>query len=350
MATLGNALYVLRSLQVFPLRQLRLRDEEFLWHLLVGLENIAEHRLGAVEISLQRLCPDLSIPHHATHSERSRLPAPSELLCDLRWVPQELQSWKARAFEPHDTGIIGPNRESGGKGSVFEEPRDRSVPTRFDSLEHPMGNDEHPASSLWEAVMSCVHDAPLDEIPEIGETREDDREVATSLCRRRLQEPIDVLEEDESRPLLLEDPIDRPPEDALLALDPVRLVQRLRDRVVLTREAADQQVVIRDLLAFAGCDLIQDDVDVLVDVYAGPEMADVAVERVLSLGLGLPLVSPDDLPASGLETETESSDAREQLDHLPRRAGRTSSFAHSVLRARAARGRNDTAVISTSGA
>ena len=42
----------------------------------------------------------------------------------------------------------------------------------------------------------------------------------------------------------LEDPVDRPPEDALLALDPVRLVQRLRDRVVLAREAADEEVVV----------------------------------------------------------------------------------------------------------
>jgi hypothetical protein len=45
-------------------------------------------------------------------------------------------------------------------------------------------------------------------------------------------------------------------------------------------------------------------------------MADVAVERVLGLGRGFPLVGPDDVPTGGLETEAEAADAREQLDDL----------------------------------
>ena len=48
------------------------------------------------------------------------------------------------------------------------------------------------------------------------------------------------------RLLRFDDPIDRPPEHALLALDAVSLIQGLRDRVVLAREAADEEIVLGD--------------------------------------------------------------------------------------------------------
>ena len=48
-------------------------------------------------------------------------------------------------------------------------------------LRHAVGDDEHAPAPLREAVVRGVHDAPLDQIPEVGEAREDDREVAAAL-------------------------------------------------------------------------------------------------------------------------------------------------------------------------
>ena len=67
--------------------------------------------------------------------------------------------------------------------------------------------------------------------------------------------------------------VDLPPEDALLADEAVRLSQRPGDRVVLAREAADEEVDIGDRregrLATDGGDLglvlVEDGGDVLVD-------------------------------------------------------------------------------------
>ena len=92
-----------------------------------------------------------------------------------------------------------------------------------------MGDDEYTASLLGEAVFGGVHDAPLDGVAQVGEARQDDREIAASLRNRRLQKPVDVLEDDPLRAAIFDDRVDRPPQDALLPFDPVGLIQVIKD-------------------------------------------------------------------------------------------------------------------------
>ncbi len=63
--------------------------------------------------------------------------------------------------------------------------------------------------------------------------------------------------ETEARLLHLEKVIDVPPQDTLLALDAVRLIERAWNRVVLAREAADDHLHVGDF-NFAGFSLLQD--------------------------------------------------------------------------------------------
>ena len=136
------------------------------------------------------------------------------------------------------------DRKTSSQGTFRSDPRERSPPVRLRLVTHVMGDEEDSSTPLWEPVVRGVHDPPLGQVSEIGEAREDDREVSSSLSRRRLQEPVDVLQEHESRPLRLEDPMDRPPQDALLPDDPMGLAAHLRNRIVLAREAADEKVVV----------------------------------------------------------------------------------------------------------
>src|SRR5205823_208034 len=101
---------------------------------------------------------------------------------------------------------------------------------------------------LREAVVRRVDGAPLDAIARVREAAQHDAEVAAALRRRRAEEPIYVLQEDVVGPLGLEDAIDLPPQDALLAVDALRL--RGGDAVVLTvvddRAVRDVRLVLLD--------------------------------------------------------------------------------------------------------
>ena len=56
-------------------------------------------------------------------------------------------------------------------------------------------DDEDSSSLLREAVVRRVHDSPLHLVAEVGQGSEHHCEVTTSLPARRLEESIDVLEE-----------------------------------------------------------------------------------------------------------------------------------------------------------
>jgi hypothetical protein len=123
---------------------------------------------------------------------------------------------------------------------------------------------EHPSTSLSESVVSGVDDTPFDQVPEIRQAREDDREVTPTLSSWRLEQAINVLQEYQARSLLRDDPQDLPPEHALLADDPVGLRKHLGDRVVLAWESADQEIVIWYRCSHTRLDLIEDLLDVFV--------------------------------------------------------------------------------------
>ncbi len=95
-----------------------------------------------------------------------------------------------------------------------------------------------------ETVVGGIDDPPLDLVAQVVERREHDREVAATLVGGRLEQPVDVLEEQERRPLHLQQAVDLPPQDALPAPQPMRLVERPGDGVVLA---------VMDRAAIGGC-------------------------------------------------------------------------------------------------
>ena len=56
-------------------------------------------------------------------------------------------------------------------------------------------DDEHASTLLREAVVGRVDDPPLDLVAEVGQRGEHHGEVTAALAGRRLDEPVDVLEE-----------------------------------------------------------------------------------------------------------------------------------------------------------
>src|SRR5439155_17158338 len=111
-------------------------------------------------------------------AERCHRIRPTELLRDLRGVPLEDDVGLTRGQARLDI-LDRPYRQCLGQCPPLVEPRER----RFGAgLNHPASDDESPPPPLWEAVMGCVHHAPFHEITEVGETREDDREITAPLC------------------------------------------------------------------------------------------------------------------------------------------------------------------------
>jgi hypothetical protein len=190
--------------------------------------------------------------------------------------------------------------------------------------------NEYASSPLRLSIVRRIDDAPLDVIAERRETAQNYREVAATLCARGIKEPVDVLEQDEARAIPLaqqgQKAVDLPPQNALIAYDALRLIERLRDGIVLTREATDDQIDARKADFPMGIfDPIEKSSDVLVPVPLAPEVRLVATRRELLRvrPWWLPLIAPDHLPfSSRLETEPESADAREQFRRREfRRAG-----------------------------
>ena len=187
------------------------------------------------------------------------------------------------------------HREGAGHDAVLEARLDRPVGVS-------LGKDVDALAALGESVLGAVDDAPLDRVTALGEAGEDDREVAAALGGGTLEQAVDVLEETIARRVLapivleLEEAVDVPPKDALLALDTVRLGERASDGVVLAGESTDDHIDGGDIYFSALC-LVEDLVDVLVYDGVLAEVRLVAADGELaSLRSGrLPLVGPDGL-------------------------------------------------------
>ena len=146
--------------------------------------------------------------------------------------------------------------------------------------------------------------------------------------RGRFEQAVDVFEEAELGFLHLEEVIDVPPEDTLLALDAVRLIERACNRVVLAREATDDHLHVGDF-NFAGFSLLQDLIDIFVNNGIFAKAVHVTTCRKLTrLGSGwFPLVGPNGAEGAGgvhveiwitrvsvaFEAQTESADASKKL-------------------------------------
>src|SRR5687767_14563878 len=117
--------------------------------------------------------------------------------------------------------------------------------------------------------------------------------------------------------------MDRPPQNALLPLDPGRLAEDARNGVVLTRKSADNEVDARPP-GLARLDGIEDLRDVIVAVALRAKPGHIAVRRVLLTGSRLPLVAPGDAPTPGrvvrgpLKAQTKAPNTGKELGDAPR--------------------------------
>src|SRR5438309_2118606 len=102
-------------------------------------------------------------------------------------------------------------------------------------------NDKQAPSFLRASVVSCINNPPFNRVAETPEAPQHDSEVASWLFGWRTKQSVYVFEEDEGGALRPQDAVDFPPKDPLLSLDALSV--RSRDRVVLTRETTDEELV-----------------------------------------------------------------------------------------------------------
>ena len=169
-----------------------------------------------------------------------------------------------------------------------------------------IGEDKRPATPLGHTVVRGVDDTPLHTVALFIETPEHDREVPAGLLCRGADEPVHILQQDHAGAFFTDDVIYLPPELTLASLDTGGAL--LGDGVVLAREAANEQIVVRDKVLHKG--------DILIDVvFALPKVGHIAPESILLPHGRFPLVSPDDLKAfrCRLKSQTKTAHAGEKL-------------------------------------
>ena len=320
---LVDAGLALGPLEVLPLGNLHLRHVEPLGHLVLRNEHAAQGpplpRVGLDDVAGHHMAP----LHRATLQEGRGLAAKVERRARLVRVRGNVELGELlRSLDRQRP------RHHAGRNPVLEVPPPPGV----------LCEDVGALPPLREAVLGAVHHAPLHGVAERGQAREDNREIAAALGHGALEQSVDVLEQHVPRGALeAEEPVDIPPEDALLALDAARHGEGLGHGVVLAREAADDHVDVGDV-DLPGLVLVEHPVDVLVDERSVVETLRVASGgELLRLGSGgLPLVRPDGLEGTrrgqvelrvprvviSVQAEPEPADAREELgdlDGLPRR-------------------------------
>ena len=265
----------------------------------------------------------LPVDDHAGGLERRRREPPPEPLRD----PHEVALDPEPGRRSHRCG------ERARQHALLRQPG-RGVETAPVANRHPTSDQEDTTAALREPVIGGVHHPPLGDVAQVREAGKHDRHVAAPLVRGRLQQSVDVLEEDGPGTSRCDDAVDLPPQHALLPLDARRGVQRSGHRVVLAREPAHQQIVRGDVVGHR--------LDVGVDRPARAEPRHVAVEGVLYARRWLPLVRPDGPPARALQAQTEPADPREQLHDLARRhAADASTGSVPINHARARRRTSD---------
>lgn len=220
-------------------------------------------------------------------------------------------------------------RVDGGEG-----PRHNAVMhaiSKIDLAGVLLAEDINALAALGEPVFRRVDYAPFNGVIEIGEAAQDNGEVTTALRCGRLEQTVNILKEAEAGLLHLEEVIDVPPKDTLLALDAVCLIERTRNRVILAREATDDHLYVGDF-NLAGLSLLQYLIDVFVDNGIFAKAIHVATGRKLAgLGSGwLPLVGPNGAEGAGglhvklgmtrvgiaFEAQPKSADARKKLGNV----------------------------------
>ena len=144
------------------------------------------------------------------------------------------------------------------------------------------------------AVLCRVDNAPFDAVAERVEAREHNGEVAASLLSGRLQQAVNVLQNNILGGFEFECAVNVPPEHAFLTFNTVRLRKRLGNRVILAGEAATEQVGIGNFVE-ARLNVIKYGMNVAVfKVCFFTETLLVAACRELAANgsRGLPLVRP----------------------------------------------------------
>lgn len=313
---LVGALLALAALKVAPVRKLFVRDVELFWNICLGDKNIAKYAALAVIVLGKVAGQNVAALHDTGVLELRCFLANAKASRVFVRIGQDIEFG-------HFVGI------DGGEGL-----RHNAVMHAVSKIDHAgvlLTEDVNALATLGETIFRRVDDAPFNGVIEVGEAAQDDGEIATALRRGRLEQAVNVLKETEARFFHLEEVIDVPPKDTLLALDAVRLIERACNRVVLAREAADDHLHVGDF-NFAGFSLIQDLIDIFVDNGIFAKVVHIATCRELtSFGSGrFPLVCPNGMEwASGLhvklgmtrvgiafKTQTKSAYARKKLGNV----------------------------------
>lgn len=193
-----------------------------------------------------------------------------------------------------------------------------------------LGVDVHAAAALRHAIVGSVDHSPLDRVAQTVQARENDREIAATLGGGGLKQTVDVLKKNAFRVPHLQNRIDAPPENALLAIDAGSHARRFRDGVVLAGEATHEHVEFGKF-SFAVPDLVYDDGDILVHATAHTEPVLIAApcELLGCAAVRLPVVGPDRSERAGcrhvelrmfwiviaFQAESEPADTGEQFSH-----------------------------------
>ncbi len=200
----------LAPFEVAPVGQLLVGDVELLGDVRFVHQHVAQHAALAVVVLGEVAGEDMAALHHARRLELRYLLAHAEAGRVLVGVGQDIEfghlvrvdGWERLGHDAaaHALGKVGI------AGILLAE-------------------DVDALAALREAVLGGVDHAPLDRVAEVGEAAQDDGEVAPALGRGGLEQAVDVLEKAEAGILHLEEVVDIPPQDALLALDAVGLVE-----------------------------------------------------------------------------------------------------------------------------
>lgn len=313
---LVGALFALAALEVAPVGKLFVRDVELLRNIGLIDKYIAKHAALAVIVLSEVARQNMAALHDTGVLELRCLLANAKASRVLVRIGQDIELG-------HFVGIDG--------GEGLRHNTVMHAVSKIDLTGVLLAEDVNALATLGKPVFRRVDDAPFDGVIEVGEATQDDGEVAPTLRCRRLEQTVNILKEAKAGLLHLEEVIDVPPKDALLALDAVRLIERTGDRVILAREAANDHLHIRDF-NLACLSLLKHFIDVFVDNRVLAKAIRIAAGCELTrLGSGrFPLVGPNGMEGAGglhvklgmtrvgiaFKTQTKSADACKKLGNV----------------------------------
>lgn len=311
-----GTLFALAALEVAPVGKLFVGDVELLRNIRLIDKHIAKHTALALIIFGEIAGQNMTALHNAG-------------VLELRGLLSNAKASRVLVRIGQDIELGHFVRIDGGEGLCHDAVM--HAVNKIDLAGVLLAEDINALAALRKTVFSRVDHAPFDRVIEVGEAAQDDGEVAAALRRGRLEQAIDVLKETEARFLHLEEVIDVPPKDTLLALNTVGLIKRASDGVILAGKATDDHLHVGDF-NLASFSLLQNLIDIFVDNGILAKAIHIATCRELTgLGSGrFPLVGPNGSEgASGLhvklgmtwvgvafETQTESTDARKKLGNV----------------------------------